>query len=230
MRTGRPAHQEKFGRPFGEDLAANPELKASFDALMGPQGHGVPDQDIELTEGWEKVSAVVDLGSGTGAFLAQLLCRHPTVRGTLVDLPPTGARSAAIFEEAGVADRVTTFGRSFFEALPAGADLYGLKKILNDWTDRETVVILRRCAEAASPADRVVVPGGVSPDNAPVELTIEMVLLGARTSSVAVFRNLARQAGAEAAAGSPRPDGRFVVDAGLRVAAVAGSGRWASQP
>jgi hypothetical protein len=52
------------------------------------------------------------------------------VRGILVDLPPTVARSAEIFQSAGVADRATTVGQSFFEPLPAGADLYLLKSVL----------------------------------------------------------------------------------------------------
>lgn len=212
VRTGRPEYQERFGRPCREDLAAHPELRASFDDLMGPPGHSVPDHDIELADGWNKVSTVVDVGGGTGALLAQLLRRHPTVRGTLVDLPATVARSATVFEEAGVADRGTTVGQSFFEVLSAGADLYLLKKILNDWPDRETVAILRRCTEAASPAGRVVVLGGVSPDNAPVALTIDLVLLGGRTNSMSEFCNLAHEAGLEVVAAPRRSDGPLVIE------------------
>jgi len=43
VRTGKPAYHEAFGRGFWEDLEAHPEIAASFDALMGPAGHGVPD-------------------------------------------------------------------------------------------------------------------------------------------------------------------------------------------
>lgn len=51
----------------------------------------------------------------------------------MVDLPKTVARSGEIFEAAGVAERVTTVGQSFFDPLPAGADLYLLRGVLNDW-------------------------------------------------------------------------------------------------
>src|SRR6516165_7237839 len=44
VRTGQPAYQQVFGRPFWEDLAAHPRIGAEFDALMGPAGHGVPGQ------------------------------------------------------------------------------------------------------------------------------------------------------------------------------------------
>ena len=77
--------------------------------------------------------------------------RPAQVRGTLVDLPPTVARSVEIFQVAGVAERVTAVGQSFFDPLPAGADLYLLKNVLGDWLDREAMAILRHCAEAAHP-------------------------------------------------------------------------------
>jgi 2,7-dihydroxy-5-methyl-1-naphthoate 7-O-methyltransferase len=38
VRTGQPAYQQVFGRPFWEDLAAHPRIGAEFDALMGPAG------------------------------------------------------------------------------------------------------------------------------------------------------------------------------------------------
>ena len=149
VRTGQPAYQQVFGRPFWEDLAAHPRIAAEFDALMGPAGHGVPDFDIELVDGWDRVRTIVDVGGGTGAMLASLLRRHPQARGTLVDLPGTVARAAETIDSFGVASRVTVAGQSFFDPLPAGADLYVLKSVLNDWPDEPTVAILRRCAEAA---------------------------------------------------------------------------------
>ena len=48
-----------------------------------------------------------------------------------------------------MAERVTAVGQSFFDPLPAGADLYLLKNVLADWPDREAMVLLSRCAEAA---------------------------------------------------------------------------------
>ena len=94
-----------------------------------------------------------------------------------------------------MADRVTPIGQSFFEPLPAGADLYVLAKVINDWPDREAIAILRRCAEAARPSGRVVVLGGVGPDDTPRALAVEMVLAGGKQRSVAQFRELANTAG-----------------------------------
>src|SRR5207245_3525887 len=104
VRTGAPAYHELFGLPFWEDLAAHPDIAASFDALMGPAGHGTPKPEFPITGGWESVRTVVDVGGGTGAMLAEILRARPEIHGTLVDLPGTVARSAETFAAAGVAD------------------------------------------------------------------------------------------------------------------------------
>jgi hypothetical protein len=112
VRTGAPAYHEVFGLPFWDDLDAHPEIAASFDALIGPPGHGIPNAEFEITGGWDSVRTVVDVGGGTGAMLAEILRLRPHVRGTLVDLPRTVARSEEIFRSAGVSDRVAAIGQS----------------------------------------------------------------------------------------------------------------------
>ncbi len=153
VRIGAPAYHERFGLPFWEDLDAHPDLAADFDALIGPTGHGTPDPRFEITGGWESVRMLINVGGGTGAMMAEILRLRPEVRGRLVDLPRTAARSTEIFEAAGVSrarERVTPVGQSFFDALPPGADLYLLRGILNDWPDREATAILRRGAPQRS--------------------------------------------------------------------------------
>jgi hypothetical protein len=209
VRTGRSAYDEVFGRPFWEDLEAHPAVGAEFDALMGIAGHGDPDPIFDLAGGWSGVRTVVDVGGGTGAMLAAVLRARPQVRGVLVDLLRTVERA----DFGDVADRASAVAQSFFDPLPAGADVYLLKKVLNDWPDEETVAILRRCAEAAAPSDgRVVVIGGVVPPGTSHPLGIEMVLVGSRTDTVAEFRELARRADLEVVATGHQPSGAFVVE------------------
>jgi hypothetical protein len=201
VRTGKPGYADLFGAPFWDDLAAHPDVGADFDALMGYAGHGTPDPTLKLSRGgWEDVHTLVDVGGGTGAMLAELLRLHPHLRGVLVDLPGSAARSQETFDAAGVADRVTVQAQSFFDPLPAGGDVYLLRKVLNDWPDQETVAILRRCADAARPSGTVVVIGGVVPDGTPRPLSVEMLLVEGRTNTLVEFRELARQAGLEVVA------------------------------
>lgn len=212
VRTGEPTYAQQHGVPFWEDLAAHPRLAASFDDMIGPGGHGTPDARLELADGWDGVEHVVDVGGGTGAMLTELLRLHPRVRGTLVDLPGTVARAAEVDRPPDVAARLGFAGQDFFDPLPAGADLYMVRHVLNDWPDRQTVAILRRCAEAARPGGRVAVLGGVAPDEAPRRLDVEMLLVGGRTSRLAEFRGQAREAGLEVVAAGRQAIGEFVVE------------------
>ncbi len=214
VRTGAAAYHTVFGRPFWDDLDAHPELAARFDDLMGPAGHGRADPDVLIAREWGSVRHVVDVGGGAGALLAAVLRDHPTVRGTLVDLPRTVARAGPILEAAGVAERVTIVGQSFFDPLPPGADLYLLKSVLSDWPDPEARAILTRCAEAARRSSgRVSILNGVAPEGAnPSPDVLMLVLVGGKQRSLAEFRELARAAGLEVQAYGTTLSGRFIVE------------------
>jgi len=212
-RTGESGYAAMYGRPFWDDLAADPELARSFDALLThPAGHGVPDSDFEISGGWGRAGTIVDVGGATGVFLSELLQRHPGWRGTLLDLPQSVARAAPVLDRAGVSDRVKTVGQSFFDPLPAGADLYLLRRVLIDWPDEDKARILRRCADAARPDGRVVVIGGVSPDETLGEVTAELLMVGGWKVTMSEFRDLARAAGLTVTAASRQPPARFVIE------------------
>lgn len=213
VRTGRPAYQEVFGRPYWADLDAEPGLAASYDSLMSYGGRRDPDPAVLVDDDWASVRHVVDVGGGTGAMLAEILRAHPDVRGTLVDLPRTVARSSQIFESAGVAGRVTVSGQSFFDPLPSGADVYLLTRVLLDWPDEEAARLLTRCAQAAAPNGRVVVVGGVSAGATPAKGGLVLIVLtGGKTRTLDQFRALAAQAGLRVTAYGDRPSGRFIAE------------------
>lgn len=207
VRTGQPAYASHFGHDFWEDIHADPRLSADFDALLGPPGHGHPDPSVLLDpSAWPSIHTVVDVGGGTGALLAGILQANPHVHGTLVDLPSTVARSASIFASAGVTSRVTPHAQSFFDPLPAGADLYLLKSVICDWPDDAAVRILQRCAEAARPSNgRVVVFTG---EEASPSLLM-LVLVGGKDRSLEEFRSLAARAGLAITAAGRQPSGRY---------------------
>jgi DNA-binding Lrp family transcriptional regulator len=203
VKTGRPAYEEKFGKPFWEDLESNSELGEKFDALMGVPGHGVPDHRMLLREGdWLTVRTFVDVGGGTGALLTEILKARPWVRGILVDKPSTVARAV-------LPPRSLGLGQSFFEPLPVGAELYILKNVLADWPDAEAVQILRRCADAARPSQGRIV---VTLSEEPSAGLLMMVLLGGVERTVAEFTPLAQEAGLEVMASGRLAGGKFVAE------------------
>jgi hypothetical protein len=201
VKTGRPGYAARFGRPFWDDLAAHPPLAREFDDLIGPGGHATPDPHFDLP--WEEIETVVDVGGGIGTLLNEVLKAYPHVNGTLVDFPGTVQRAEGPF---------TKRGQSFFDPLPAGADLYVLRSVLNDWPDEETDALLRNVAAAMDDGSRLIVSGGVTPDDEPRRLMIEMVLVGGTTDSLEAFTERARRAGLEVVGHAEQTDGRFYVE------------------
>jgi len=213
VQSGKPAYHQVFGSGFWDDLDAHPNISADLDELMGPSGHGTPDPEVLVHPAdWGSIRTVVDVGGGTGAQLAEILRARPHLHGTLVDLPRTIARSTGIFRTAGVEDRVSLIGQSFFDPLPAGADLYLLKSVLSDWPDREATAILQRCAEAARPSGRVVALIGAGPGEEASPDLLMLVLMGGRNRNFEEFGAIARQAGLEVRAWGRQPSGRFLVE------------------
>jgi len=142
-------------RPFWAYLGANPAISASFDATMA-----VDAGNAAVAGGydWTTVRHVADIGGGTGTLIAEVLRRHPHLRGTLADLlPETAARARQYLAGLGLDGRCEVVGQSFFDPLPPGADAYLPSRIIHDWDDAAATAILRRCAEAAASTGRVLV-------------------------------------------------------------------------
>ncbi|MGB3438682.1 MAG: methyltransferase [Actinophytocola sp.] len=205
VRTGKSVWAGFSGRPFWDDLAADPALDQSFAAAMA--AHAAELGPVLATRhDWSSARRVVDVGGGTGHVLAAVLAAHRHLTGTLVDLPDTVSQAGPVLVAAGVADRVDVVGGSFFDPLPDGADVCVLANILHDWPDDDAVAILRRCASALTGTGRVVVVERVL-DDVPVapaepgqfvasqrDLAM-LLLLDAGERTAAEFRALGAAAG-----------------------------------
>lgn len=155
VRTGEPAFPRQFGRAFWDDLSADSERAASFDALMGARLTDAPT--VAGAYPWGALGHVVDVGGGNASLLIAILRTHGDLRGTVIDLPGPAARAEEAIASAGLSDRADAQAGSFFDPLPAGAGGYVLSGILHDWDDEHAGRILRTCAEAAGETGRVLV-------------------------------------------------------------------------
>lgn len=199
VRTGEAAYPSLYGCTFWEDLAAHPHLEASFNELMVNRPSRVDDAFIAEYD-WAGVRHVVDVGGGSGRLLAALLRAHPAMRGTLVDLPGTVSAAREAFSSSELAGRCEIIAGSFFDPLPSGGDVYLLSFILHDWSDREALAILRRCAQAAGTSGRVLIRENlVGTDNdQPLvrgQDLLMLVLFGGRERTLEAFAELANTSG-----------------------------------
>lgn len=148
VRTGEAAYPKVHGRTLWEDTGEDPALGRSYAALMAEHSRWSAP---ELARAYEfpEQGHLVDVGGGSGSLLCALLPTRPALHATLIDLPVAAEAARAAFLRAGISDRVEVQARSFFEPLPAAADLYVLGWVLHDWSDDEALQILTRCADAA---------------------------------------------------------------------------------
>jgi hypothetical protein len=203
VRTGEPAWERAFGRPFWRYLDENPAISASFDAMMAADdGYGTAAVD---GYDWTTVRHVADVGGGTGTLIAEVLRRNPRLRGTLAELPETAARAREYLARLGLDGRCEVVGQSFFDPLPAGADVYLLCRVVHGWDDPSASAILRRCAEATGGTGRVLMieshgTGGDDPAEF-AEMNLRMLVLGGgRERTIDDYSALAADAGLQVTA------------------------------
>lgn len=159
--TGEPAFNRQHGMGFFDYLAERPECAGWFDRGMANFATA-ENPAIAAAYDFSGFAHVVDLGGGQGGLLAEILKRHPSVRGTLFDLPQVVGNPASLREPA-LAERWSTLGGDFFQSVPSGADAYVLKRILHDWSDDQCVHILRCCRAAMGDRARLLVVDAVVP-------------------------------------------------------------------
>jgi hypothetical protein len=141
VRTGEPAFERLYGRPYFAYLGEHPELARTFDAAMtGFSGRAMR----AMLDAYDlsNVDTLADVGGGLGTNLTAALGRYPSTTGLLFDQPDVVARARPVLEAAGVSGRCKVEGGDFFKAVPAGADAYLLGHILHDWDDARAGLIL----------------------------------------------------------------------------------------
>jgi hypothetical protein len=133
-------------------------------------------------------------------LLASILRASPRTKGILFDAPQVveGARDRLVRE--GVAGRCKAVGGDFFEAVPAGGDLYTLKWILHDWDDEQCTTILRNCHRAMAKGGKLllvesVIPRGNEPYLGKLIDLVMLVMTGGRERTEDEFRGLLATAG-----------------------------------
>lgn len=99
---------------------------------------------------------LMDVGGGDGSFLLAAARRWPSLSVLLFDLPAVAERAHRRFAAEGLARRATAVGGSFFtDALPTGADIASLVRVVHDHDDAGAMAILRAVRRALAPGGRL---------------------------------------------------------------------------
>lgn len=181
---------------FGAGGAADPGLAARYSDLMADSQGLVAEDTLRLIN-FSGITHLMDVGGGTGAFLAAVGRAHPAMQRTLFDLPAVVAGARARLGP----DVALLPGSFRDQPLPKGADAISLIRVLYDHSDATVAALLANVRQALPPGGRVIISepmsGGARPDPATdVYFTVyTLAMQTGRTRSAVEIAALLKQAG-----------------------------------
>ena len=152
---------------FGKAAEIEPDVARTYSELMADSQSLVAEETLRTVD-FGGIARLMDVGGGSGAFLAAVAAAYPKLQATLFDLPEVVPAAEERFRRAGFGGRVAVIGGSFREApLPEGADAISLVRVLYDHSDDTVALVLSRARAALPPGGRVIVSepmtGGARP-------------------------------------------------------------------
>lgn len=183
----------------GEDLTG--AGVAPYTALMAASQPMIADVVLAAYP-LRRHRCLLDVGGGDGSFLAAAARQAPQLGLQLFDLPEVAALARERLAAAGLAERVAvTPGNVFSDALPDGADVISLIRVVHDHDDDAVLRLLAK-VRAALPADGVLLLGepmrdaGGGTDGVAAYFEIYLRAMGqGRPRSANELRELLRRAG-----------------------------------
>jgi hypothetical protein len=197
--TGGTPHRVAWNTGRFEYLRDHPEEAHIFHTFMARTPDGRL-RALAAAYDFSNATVIVDVGGGNGEALRLILSRYPHLRGLVFDREDV---IAAIPLAERLDGRIAVESGSFFERVPAGADVYLLNWILHDWSDEDCLRILRNCRAAMDDRARLLIGEALlDPDPARGEPTAYlldahmMAIFGeARERTESEFRDLLASSG-----------------------------------
>ena len=152
---------------FGASGAVDPAVTARYSDLMAQSQTLVAEETLRAIS-LAGVRHLMDVGGGTGAFLAEVSRAKPDVALTLFDLPAVVAGAESRLTEAGAGGRVRIVPGSFRDdPLPRGADAISLVRVLYDHADDTVAGLLSGVLDALPPGGLLIVSEPMAGGSAP---------------------------------------------------------------
>lgn len=155
LRSGRPQNEAAAVPDYYSNLVQDGARLATFTTAMSAlSSPSIPG--LLACIDWSARTSFVDLGGAEGMVAAQLVLRHPHLRGSLFELPEVEPHFRRLASTLGIDDRIEFVGGDFFvDELPP-ADVYVVGHVLHNWDVVERRKLVERC-HAALPEGGVLV-------------------------------------------------------------------------
>jgi hypothetical protein len=117
-----------------------------------------------------------DVGGGMGHLLGAILDATPGATGMLFDLPEVIAQARGTPHP-----RINYVGGDFFKDRIPACDAYIMMMVLHDWSDEESIAILKNIKAAAPAGAKLILVEAIVDEEAigslPVDIDIEMLAM-----------------------------------------------------
>ncbi len=199
VRSGQTAFEKAHGAAIFDYFTGDHRFFQVFNNAMTANS-GRLEGGISSSYDFSGFNTLADVGGGLGFLLMEVLRKNPDLKGVLFDLPEVVADAGPAIDAAGMTDRISRTGGSFFEEIPVRADAYMLKHVIHDWNDEQSIEILTNCTRSMQSDGRVLVIEYLVPENNEPHVSklidIEMLLIpGGRERTQSEFDALFSQSG-----------------------------------
>lgn len=196
------AFVREFGRSVFEYALENPSYGQVFNEAMSSYSSMDNAMVLEALANYDfsSVSHLCDVGGGHGFTLCSLLARHPHLQGSVLERPSVIQNPQLLWaHQMGVGDRCAYVPGDMFREVPA-ADAYLVKRVIHDWSDEESKLILSNIHRAAPRDGKVfiieaVVPGPDTPHFSKLFDIHMMIALTGRERTTEEYAGLLHEAG-----------------------------------
>lgn len=144
-----------------------------------------------------RFGTIGDIGGGMGHLLSAILKTAPAAKGVLFELPEVIAQARSTPNP-----RISYVEGDFFKDAIPPCDLYVMMTVIHDWSDADSVAILKNIKAHAPAGARLVLAEAIIDESArgsfPIDLDIEMLVFASgRERTEAQWRGLLKEAGFE---------------------------------
>lgn len=163
VKTGKIPFDEVHGVSLWDYYKAHPKAGENLvEAMAGMSGAVI--EGITAAYDFSSFETIVDIGGGNGALLFSVLDTAVKSKGIVFDEPYVIQQTENHIPVT-LKARCKVIGGSFFEVIPAGADLYLTKWVLHDWNDDEVLLILKTCFKAMKVGSKLLIIEAVIADD-----------------------------------------------------------------
>ncbi|XP_050256133.1 caffeic acid 3-O-methyltransferase-like [Quercus robur] len=149
-----------FGKVHGmsifQYMKTDQTLNDSFNKAMADTSRIHMKKILEMYQGFEGVSLLVDVGGGTGACLNMIISKYSSIKGINFDLPQ-------VIQHAPSYPGIEHVGGDMYVSVPKG-DAIMIKTTCHNWNDDQCIKLLKNCNKALAQNGKVIIMDLIMPE------------------------------------------------------------------